>query len=342
VLAATLLRRLLLASAIAAVPGHALAQAGEVNVYTTREAGLIKPLFDAFTKETGITANTIFIKDGLTERVRSEGANSPADVMITVDAGRLIELVEAGVTQNIDSDALEEAVPENLRGENGEWFALSLRSRVAYVSKDRVKDTELTYEGLADPKWKGKLCIRSAQHPYNTELIAAYIAHHGEADTQKWLEGMKANLARKPAGGDRDGAKDILAGTCDIAVANSYYVGLMRNSKEEQQRGWGEAINVILPTFEDGGTHVNITGAAVAKNAPNRDNAVKLLEYLVSPAAQAIYAKQNFEYPVTEGAEVDATVSSFGKLEADDTSLTEIVSHRKQASELVDKVGFDN
>lgn len=340
--AAALLRRAALAAAITALPSVAFAQSGEVNIYTTREAGLIKPLLDAFTEKTGIKTNSIFVKDGLTERVQSEGANSPADVLMTVDFSRLVELVDAGVTQNVDSKVLLDAVPEHLRGENGEWFALSLRSRVIYASSERVKDTEFTYEGLADPKWKGKLCIRSGQHPYNTALIAAYIAHHGEADTEKWLEGVKANLARKAAGGDRDGARDILAGTCDIAVANSYYVGLMRNSKDEEQKKWGEAINVVLPTFEDGGTHVNISGATVAKNAPNRENAVALLEYLVSPEAQAIYAEQNYEYPVVEGAEVNETVASFGKLEADDTPLAEIASHRKQASELVDKVGFDN
>lgn len=341
--AASFIRRAVIASIIAAVATAAFAQgSGEVNIYTTREAGLLKPLLDAFTKETGVKANAIFVKDGLTERVKSEGANSPADVLITVDAGRLLELVEAGVAQNIKNDTLEKAIPAHLRGDDGEWFTLSLRSRVVYASKERVKDTAITYEDLADPKWKGKICIRSAQHPYNTALIAAHIEHHGADATEKWLEGVKANLAQKPAGGDRDGAKDILAGTCDLAVANSYYVGLMRNSKDEQQRQWGDAINVLLPTFEGGGTHVNISGAVVAKNAPNRDNAVKLLEFMVSPEAQAIYAKVNYEYPVVEGAEVDETVASFGALKPDDTPIEEIVAHRKEASELVDKVGFDN
>lgn len=318
------------------------AAAEEVNIYTTREPGLIQPLLDAFKASSGITVNTVFLKDGLAERVATEGASSPADILMTVDAGNLIDLTEKGLTQPVVSKVLEEAVPAQLRDAKGEWFALSMRARVLYAAKD-LDVKALNYEDLSDPKWKGKICIRAGQHPYNTALIADYIAHYGVEKTEAWLTGLKANLARKAAGGDRDGAKDIAGGICDLAVANSYYVGLMRSGKGgEDQVKWGESINVILPTFKEGGTQVNISGAAVAKHAKNKDAAVKLLEYLVSDEAQQIYAKANFEYPVKAGTALDPIVESFGELVIDKTPLTEIVSHRKQASELVDKVGFDN
>jgi len=318
------------------------ASANEVNIYTTREPGLIQPLLDAFKASTGITVNTVFLKDGLAERVASEGASSPADILMTVDAGNLVDLTEKGLTQPVESKTLNEAVPEQLRDAKGNWYALSLRARVVYAAKDLELDA-INYEDLSDPKWKGKICIRSGQHPYNTALFADYIAHYGAEKTEAWLTGLKANLARKAAGGDRDGAKDIVGGICDIAVANSYYVGLMRSGKGgDEQKGWGEGIKVILPTFKDGGTQVNISGAAVAKNAPHKEEAVKLLEYLVSDEAQKIYAEANYEYPVKPGAPVDAIVKSFGELNIDKVPLTQIVSHRKEASELVDKVGFDN
>lgn len=318
------------------------ARADEVNIYTTREPGLIQPLLDAFKSSTGITVNTVFLKDGLAERVASEGANSPADILMTVDAGNLVDLVDKGLTQPVDSKVLKEAVPEQLRDAKDNWFALSMRARIVYAAKDLELD-KINYEDLSDPKWKGKICIRAGQHPYNTALFADYIAHYGAEKTEEWLKGLKDNLARKAAGGDRDGAKDIVGGICDIAVANSYYVGLMRSGKGgDEQKAWGEGIKVLLPTFKDGGTQVNISGAAVAKNAPHKDAAVKLLEYLVSDEAQQIYAKANFEYPVKQGAPLDPIVESFGELKIDSVPLSEIVSHRKQASELVDKVGFDN
>lgn len=316
--------------------------ADEVNIYTTREPGLIQPLLDSFTASSGVKVNTVFLKDGLIERVKSEGESSPADLLMTVDAGNLVDLVEAGVTQPIDSPTLTSAIPEGLRDDKGNWFALSLRARVVYAAKD-LGVKELNYEDLADPKFKGKICIRSGQHPYNTAFFADYIAHYGEEKTEEFLKGLKDNLARKAAGGDRDGAKDILGGICDLAIANSYYVGLMRSGKGgEDQVKWGEAIDVILPTFKDGGTQVNVSGAAVAKHAKNKDGAVKLLEYLVSDEAQKLFAEANFEYPVKAGAALDPIVASFGELKIDNKSLAEIITYRKKASELVDKVGFDN
>ena len=330
----------LLATVLAALP----AQAAEVNLYTTREPGLIRPILDAYTARTGTAVNTVFVEKGLAERVAAEGERAKADVLMTVDIGNLIELVDRGLAQPVKSAALEAAVPASLRDPDGRWFALSSRARVAYAdARDFAGLRALSYEELADPKWRGKLCLRSGQHPYNTALIAHHLVKHGPEKTEAWLKGVKANLARKPAGGDRDIARDILAETCEIGLGNSYYVGLMRSGKGgPEQVKWGEAITVALPTFEGGGTHVNVSGAVVAKNAPNRDEAVKLLEYLVSDEAQALYAKANYEYPVKAGAAIDPLLSTMGPLSIDPTPLAEIARNRKAASLLVDKVGFDN
>ncbi|WP_245516392.1 extracellular solute-binding protein [Methylobacterium segetis] len=321
-----------------------MVQAAEVNLYTTREPGLIRPLLDAYTTKSGVKVNTVFVEKGLAERVAAEGERANADILMTVDIGNLIEIVDRGLAQPVKSSTLEAAVPGSLRDSEGRWFALSTRARVAYTdAKDFADLKALAYEDLADPKWKGKICLRSGQHPYNTALIAHYLVKHGPEKTEAWLRGIKANLAKKPAGGDRDVARDILAETCEIGLGNSYYVGLMRSGRGgPEQKKWGEAIRVVLPTFENGGTHVNVSGAAVAKNAPNRDEAVKLLEYLVSDEAQGIYAKTDYEYPVKPGAPVDPLLVELGTLKIDDTPIAEIARNRKAASLLVDKVGFDN
>jgi iron(III) transport system substrate-binding protein len=329
----------LVASLVFAMPIAAHGQ--EVNLYTTREPGLIQPLLDSFTKSTGIKVNSIFVKDGLAERVAAEGAKSPADVLMTVDFGNLLDLTDKGLTQAVQSALLEKAVPSNLRGAKGEWFALSLRARVVYGSK-MLALKNMTYEDLADPRWKGKLCIRAGQHPYNTALIASYIAHHGEAAAETWLRGVKANLARPATGGDREVAKDIMGAVCDIGVGNSYYVGLMRSGAGgADQVKWGQAIDVVLPTFRQGGTQVNLSGASVARHAPHRAEAVKLLEYLVSDAAQKLYAEVNFEYPVKAGAPIHPLIAALGPLKVDALSIPDIARHRATASRLVDKVGFD-
>jgi len=331
---------LLFAALSAATPA-----AADVTLYTTREPGLIQPILDAFAQDASVKVNTVFVKDGLLERVRAEGSRSPADVLMTVDIGALLDLVQGGVTQPVTSSVLEAAIPAHLRDADRHWYALSLRDRVAYVAKE-LDVKAITYEDFADPKWKGKVCIRSGQHAYNTALVAAMIAHDGAAAAEQWLRGVKANLGRKASGGDRDVARDILGGICDIGIANAYYVGRMKNAAPGTDNyQWGQAINVVRPTFakqKSRGTHVNISGAALAKYAPNRQDAVRFLEYLVSDKAQSLYAKANYEYPIKPGIELDPVMASFGPLVADTLLLTEISKYRKQASELVDKVGFDN
>jgi iron(III) transport system substrate-binding protein len=328
------------ASAIVAA-GPALAQSGDVNVYTYRESKLIQPLFDAFTRETGIKVNVISASAGLEQRIKAEGANSPADVLLTVDIGRIEDAVRAGISQPMKSDVLDKVVAPQYRDPEGHWYGISMRARVVYASKDRVQETALTYEDLADPKWKGKICIRSGQYIYNNALFAAFIAHHGEAKTEEWLRGLKANLAQKPSGGDREVARDIAAGKCDIGVANTYYWALMLN-KEPERKAWAEATKVVLPKFQNAGTHVNLSAVVLARYAPNKANAMKLIEWLVGDEAQHMYADLNYEYPVRPGIAVNPTIASYGKLNADTIPLSKIADHKKAAANLVDKVGFDN
>jgi iron(III) transport system substrate-binding protein len=317
------------------------AAAAEVNVYTTREPGLFAPLAKAFTAETGIKVNTVFVKDGLAERVAAEGSASPADLMMTVDIGNLVDLVDKGVTQPLKSAAVDKAVPANLRAADDSWTALSLRARLVWADKS-LGLKSISYADLADPKWKGQVCIRSGQHPYNTALIAAMVAHEGRDKAKAWVAGVKANLAKKPGGGDRDVARDILGGACKIGVGNSYYVGLMRSGAGgPEQKTWGEAVDVVLPTFAQGGTHVNVSGVALAKHAPNAEAARKLIAFLVSPEGQKVLAEQNFEYPAVPGAEISPVIAALGKLTIDPLAIADVAKHRKDASLIVDEVGFD-
>mgnify|MGYP000928136156 CR=1 FL=1 len=328
----------LLASLAAFSLAAGSAAAAEVNIYSYREPALIEPLLKAFTDKTGIKTNVVFAKDGLNERLAAEGANSPADLLFTVDAGRLSEAKDAGLTQAVTSDTLK-AVPAAFRDGDGHWYGLTMRSRVIYASKERVKQDAITYEELADPKWKGKLCTRSGQHVYNTSLIATMIAHKGEEATEAWLRGVKANLVRKPAGGDREQVRDVQAGLCDIALGNTYYMAAML--KNPEQKAWADAVRIIFPNANDRGSHVNISGVALAKHAKNKDAAVTLMDFLASEEGQRIYAEVNNEYPVSPKVEPSAVVKSWGTLKADQLPLAAIAKHRKKASELVDKVGFD-
>jgi len=331
---------LALAATGAAIGAPALA--ADVNIYSSRQPALIQPLLDAFTKETGLTTATIFIEKGLEERVKAEGANSPADVILTVDIGRLDAAKQAGILQPLADAVIERDIPATFRDKAGEGSGVTARARVVYASAERVGDEPITYESLADPKWKGRICIRSGQHQYNVAIVAAFLAHHGEEKTKTWLTSLRDNLATAPEGGDRDQARNIASGQCDIAIGNTYYVGLMQtNEKEPQQKEWAKAIKVVMPTFETGGTHVNISGMGLAKNAPNRDNAVKLMEFLTTDEAQRIYAETNYEYPLKPGVALSPAVKAFGELKPDTLSLDEIAAQRSKASALIDEVRFD-
>jgi iron(III) transport system substrate-binding protein len=321
--------------------GAALAQSDEVNIYTYRESKLVQPLFETFTKETGIKINVISASSGLEQRIKTEGANSPADVLLTVDIGRLEEAVQLGITEPVKSAVLDKVIPAEYRDPEGHWYAVGRRARVVYASKPRVKQTMLTYEELADPKWRGKICIRSGQHMYNIGLFAAFIAHHGEAKTEQWLRGLKINLAQKPSGGDREAARDVAAGKCDLGIGNTYYWALM-HEREADRKPWADATRVILPTFEGGGTHVNISGVVLAKHAPNKANALKFIKWMVGDKAQRMHADLTYEYPVRAGISTNKIIASYGSLKADTLTLSQIAQHRKAASALVDKVGFDN
>lgn len=316
--------------------------AAEVNVYTYREQPLIQPLFDRFTKDTGIKVNVVYSNKGLEERIKAEGAASPADLFIAVDAAILEKAKAMDIGQPIRSAAVDKAVPANFRDRDGTWVGLTYRARVIYAAKDRVKETTLDYADLADPKWKGKVCTRSGQHPYNIALISGVIAHVGAEKAEAWLKGVKQNLAGKPNGNDRSQVKSIFSGDCDLAIGNTYYYGLMStNDKEPEQKEWAKSVRVIMPKLPGGGTHVNISGALLARHAPNRDAAVKLVEYMVSDAAQHVYAELNYEYPVVAGVPVAPLIAGLGALEADKTNLADVARQRTKASELVDKVAFD-
>lgn len=319
--------------------GHA---GGEVNIYSYRQPSLINPLLEAFTKKTGIQTNVVFAKKGLIERMAAEGRNSPADLLLTVDIGRLSGAVAKGITQPVKSSALDSNIPASYRDPKGQWFGLTRRARVVYASKKRVAQDAITYEELADPKWRGKICVRSGQHVYNVALIASMIAHHGEEKAQKWLQGFKANLARKPAGNDRAQVKSVFAGECDIAVGNTYYMAKMQlNEREPIQKEWAASVKMLFPNTAKRGSHINLSGMVLAKNAPNKDNAIKLMEYLSSADAQQIYAEVNHEYPVKAEVPWSKLVKSWGDFKADTLSLDVVAKNRKRASELVDKVAFN-
>lgn len=316
----------------------ALAQ--EINVYSHRQPELIQPLVDAFTAETGIAVNVAFVDKGMAERLVAEGDRSPADLVLTVDIARLMQIVEADVVQPVQSDVLKANIPAELRDPEDKWFGLTSRARVVYASKERVAAGEVTtYEDLASDKWKGRLCTRSGLHDYNIALLGAMIVHHDEAYATQWAEALKANLAKKPDGGDRDQVKAIAAGECDIALGNTYYMGQMLADPE--QKTWADQVNIVFPTFESGGTHLNISGVAMTKSAPNKDNALKFMEWLSGDAAQKIYAETNFEFPVKPGVERSELVKSWGEFTPDATPLVDIAAARAAALKIMETVNFD-
>lgn len=327
---------LALLAAIVAVP----ALADEVNVYSLRQPELVQPLFDRFTEETGIAVNVAFVEKGMVERLVSEGDRSPADLVMTVDIARLAQVVDAGVTQPVASAVLAANIPAAFRDPDNQWFGLTSRARIVYASKERVKDGEVTtYEDLADPKWKGRICTRPGTHDYNLGLTAAMIVHHGADHARDWLKGLRANLAKKPEGNDRSQVKSIWAGECDISLGNTYYMGEMVSDPEQVE--WANSVRIVYPTFEGGGTHLNVSGMAMTKSAPNRAAALKLMEFLASDEAQKIYAEVNHEFPVKPGVAWSDLVRSWGAFTPDNVSLTDVAQARPAALKLMEEVNFD-
>ena len=318
-----------------------LAQAAEVNVYSARHYDTDDALYQNFTKQTGIKVNLIEAKaDQLIERIKAEGQNSPADLLITVDAGRLVRAEEAGVLQPIKSEVLEKAIPANLRDPQGHWFGLSKRARVIIYAKDRVKPSDISsYEDLADPKWKGKLAIRSSTNIYNQSLVGSMLAAHGPEKTLEWSKGVVANLARTPKGGDRDQIRAVAAGEADIAVSNTYYLGQMINGKPADQEAAAK-VGVIFPNQNDRGTHVNISGAAIVKTAPNKENAIKFLEYLTTQEAQKYFAEGNYEYPAVPGGAWNDTLKSWGEFKEDKLNADTFAMNNSKALQITDQAGW--
>ena len=316
--------------------------AAELNVYSARQEALIKPLLDEFTAETGIKVNLVTGKgDALLTRLQAEGRNSPADILITSDAGRLVRAEQAGVLLAQTSPELEAAVPAHLRSPQGYWYGLSVRARALVYNRDSVSpDTLSTYEALAQPQWRGRICVRSSSNIYNQSLVAGMLATQGDAKTAAWLEGFVANFARPPQGGDRDQIKAVAAGQCDVAVVNSYYLGKMMKSRKEDQRQAADKVTLVFPNQADRGTHVNISGGGVARHAKNKSGAIKFLEYLASDQAQEFFAAGNVEYPVVKGVPLASPLDTFGEFKEDTLDVQRFASLNAEAVQIMDKAGW--
>lgn len=325
-------------AATSAVPASA---EGELNLYSSRHYDTDERLYSDFEAQTGIAVNRIEAKAGaLMERMRAEGDNSPADVLLTVDAGNLWRAVEMGLFQPVQSDTLDTLIPGNLRAPGGEWYAFSQRARMIFYAKDRVAEPPRSYEDLADPRYKGMVCARSSSNIYMQSLLASIVAHAGTEAATAWAQGLHDNLARKPQGGDTDQLRGLISGECDIAIANSYYFArALRKSVDGLSDGI-DAIGWVFPNQGGRGTHVNISGGGVAAHAPNRDNAVRFLEYLASPSAQAYFSAGNDEFPVVAGSELSSETAALGEFEADGLDVSELGTHQKEAQMIYDRVGY--
>ncbi len=316
--------------------------ASEVNVYSVRHYDTDKKLFKMFEEKSGIKVNVVKAKGGaLIKRLKSEGKNSPADVLITVDAGGLYKAKSAGLLQSVESDYLTKNIPANLRDKDNKWFALTKRSRVTlYKIGSGTEKMLSTYEDLADPKFKGKIVVRSSSNVYNQSLLAAMIEHHGEEYATKWAKGVVANMARTPKGNDRAQVKAVANGIGAVAIANTYYVGKMVNNKDSSQRDAIAKMKIFFPTFKDGGTHVNVSGAGVTKYSPNKANAIKFIEFLASTDAQELFAKANYEYPVLAGVKSSDLVSSWGTFKEDNVSINALGENNAKAVKIFDIAGW--
>jgi len=336
-------QKIALALAGLAVAATAWSQESVVNVYSGRHYQTDEALYAGFSKATGIKINRIEAsEDAIIERIRNEGARSPADVMITVDAGRLWRAEQLGLFQPVKSATLEARIPESLRDPGGHWFGFSTRARVIAYSKARVQPGEIkTYEELAEPKWKGRVCMRSSTSIYNLSLMGALIDHLGEARAEAWAKGVRANLAQEPKGGDTDQLKSVAAGQCDVTVSNQYYYARLARSAKPDEKQVAERLGIVLPNQASWGTHVNISGAGVLKHAPHREAAVKFLEYLASDEAQRYFADGNNEWPVVRGVKVDNPVlNALGNFKRDRLNVAVLGKNQPSSQKIYDRVAW--
>lgn len=338
------MRRLFILFILAASVHTAVAQEGgaEVNVYSARKEALIKPLFDSFTEETGIKVNLVTGKaDALIKRLELEGEQTPADLLLTVDAGRLHRAKEKGLLQALHSERLAAAIPANYRDPQGFWFGLSLRARVIIYARAAIAPTRLsTYEDLADPKWKKQICVRSSTNIYNQSLVASLLAHHGQEETERWIRGLVDNFARPPKGGDRDQIKAVAAGQCGLALVNTYYLAAMLDSDIEREREAAMQVALFWPNQAGRGAHVNISGAGVTRAAGNLASATRLLEYLAAPPAQEWYANANHEFPVRPGVPIGPVMRTWGDFKADNLALEKLGENNPAAVRSMDRAGW--
>jgi iron(III) transport system substrate-binding protein len=316
-------------------------RAEEITLYSTREAALVAPVVAAFTEASGVKVDVIFVEDSLVKRLVSEGAASPADVLVTIGLDKTTQLADRGLTQALLSARIEHAVPANLRGNGAQWFALAVRPRVVFTRNDSAL-AAIDYEDLASPQWRGKLCMRSPLHQNNVALVAAYLAHHGEAATEAWLTGLKANLVHEPNGKDNDVIREVAQGACEIGIGNTVALAQLRDGRDGAAwRTWAMDVKAVPTVFKDGGAHVNLTGAAVAKHARHPALARQFLEFIVTPAAQRIFAAAELEYPVIAAAERAPIVTGMGSFTADALPIDQIAAQQQAAIALIRKAGFD-
>ena len=317
--------------------------AKEINIYSHRQPFLINPFLDLFTKETGIKTNVIYSKKGLAQRLKAEGENSPADVILTVDIARLYIYDDNDLLAPVKSEKLNKNIPKHLKSPNDTWFSLSKRSRVIVVDKDRVNIENIKrIEDLSNPEWKGRICSRPGSHVYNRALMTSIIAAHGEIKAEKWAQGLVNNLARRPQGNDRAQVKAIYEGECDIAIINNYYFGKLKFSEDPQQREWIKNLLLIFPNQDNGdrGAHINISGGGVAKFSKNKESAIALLEFLTSPKAQKLYGEINFEYPVNPNVSPSTELISWGEFREDKLPIIKIAELAPLAQKIIDRVGW--
>ncbi|GGX99281.1 iron deficiency-induced protein A [Litchfieldella qijiaojingensis] len=338
-------RSRLAASLTAMLAGAAFASsasADTVNVYSARHYDSDQALYDAFTASTGIEVNILEgDSDQLIERIQREGAASPADIMMTVDAGRLWRAEQDGIFDSIESDVLAERLPESMRHPEGKWFGFSQRVRAIFYNRDNFDPSEITsYEDLADPRFEGKICIRSSNNIYNQSLLASLIEHHGEEGAEEWAQGVVNNFARQPEGGDTDQIKGVASGECDLAVANHYYYVRLLKSDNEADRETADRVGILFPNQNGRGAHVNVGGAGVVNGAPNRENAIRFLEFLASDEAQEVFASGNYEFPVVDGVKMDPTLESWGNFEKDNLNVSILGENNPEAIRIFDRVGW--